>query len=64
MIQAKKNKEMAKGYPGNRLAAAIILADSERHLAWPAPLSDAEMEASLMVRWARRIEAAEEEKQS
>ena len=49
---------------GNHHAATIILADPERHLAWPAPPSDAEMEASLMVRWARRIEAAEEEKQS
>lgn len=51
----QKNKEKAKGGAGNQLAAAIILADPTRHLAWQAPLSVAEVEASLMVRWARRI---------
>lgn len=37
----------------NRLTATVILADPERHLAWPEPLAPAEVEASLMVRWAR-----------
>lgn len=44
----------------NRESAAIILADPERHLAWPEPLTQAEIEASFLVRWARRIVAGEE----
>lgn len=49
---------------GNQLAAAIILTDPTRHLAWPEPLTEAEIEAAGLVRWARKIERAEEAKQS
>lgn len=40
---------------GNQLAARIILANPRRHLAWSEPLTDAEVDASLMVRWAREV---------
>ena len=46
----------------NREVAAIILADPRRHLAWPEPLSAEEIEASLMVGWAREATQIEEPK--
>ena len=46
----------------NSESAAIILADPARHLAWPVAMSEAEIEASLMVRWARKISQSEEPK--
>jgi len=47
---------------GNHQAAAIILANPRRHLAWPEPLTDAEVEGSLMVRWARKVTQPEEQR--
>jgi len=49
---------------GNHQAAAIILADPVRHLQWPEPMTEAEIEASLLVRWARTITKIEEFKLS
>lgn len=39
----------------NQLAARIILADPERYVPWPEPLSVEEIEAAGLVRWALRI---------
>ena len=39
----------------NRQSAAIILADPRRYLGWPADRTDAEVEATAMVQWARQI---------
>lgn len=43
----------------NQQAAAIILADPARHLAWPGELTVEEIEASLMVGWARKVSQIE-----
>lgn len=46
----------------NRESAAIILADPEAALRWPEPLTAEEIEASLMVGWARKVTQIEEPK--
>ena len=59
-MQSRQKKVLPSYQRQNRESAAIILADPRRHLAWPEPLSAEEIEASLMVGWARKVQAAEE----
>lgn len=54
-MQSRQKKVLPSYQRQNRAAAAIVLADPVRHLQWPGTLTEAEVEATLMVRWARRI---------
>jgi len=54
-MQSRQKKVLPSYQRQNRAAAAIVLADPRRHLAWPEPIRAEEIEASLMVGWARRF---------